>query len=158
VPPVASGKPQPELAVWSGDIVRRDAEGFLYFIGRRDDMIKTSGYRVSPTEVEEEAYATGLVGNAIAIGVPHARLGHGIVLVASSPQGAVADTDALLAALRRRLPRYLVPLAVDWREALPRNANGKLDREQLRHELAGRFADVETDELAVATDPAIGQG
>ena len=85
VPPVASGRPQPELAVWSGDIVRRDAEGFLYFIGRRDEMIKTSGYRVSPTEVEEEAYATGLVGDAVAVGVPHARLGHGIVLVASAP-------------------------------------------------------------------------
>ena len=69
---LASGRPQPELAVWSGDIVRRDADGFLYFIGRRDELIKTSGYRVSPTEVEEEAYATGLVGDAVAIGVPHA--------------------------------------------------------------------------------------
>ncbi|MEI2787932.1 MAG: hypothetical protein V9E93_03515 [Steroidobacteraceae bacterium] len=62
MPHMAGGRPQPELAVWSGDIVRRDADGFLYFIGRRDEMIKTSGYRVSPTEVEEEAYATGLGG------------------------------------------------------------------------------------------------
>ena len=90
-PTVAQGRPQPELAVWSGDIVRRDAEGFLYFIGRRDEMIKTSGYRVSPTEVEEEAYATGCVCDAVAVGVPHARLGHGIVLVASPPQGTAAD-------------------------------------------------------------------
>ena len=123
------------MEVWSGDIVRRDAEGFLYFIGRRDEMIKTSGMRVSPTEVEEEAYATGLVGDAVAVGVPHALLGQCIVLVASAAPGSAGDTDALLAALRRRLPRFMVPLAVDWRDALPRNANGKFDRALLRQEL-----------------------
>ena len=152
VPPVASGRPQPEIAVWSGDIVRRDAEGFLYFIGRRDELIKTSGYRVSPTEVEEEAYATGLVGDAVAIGVPHARLGQGIVLVASTPQGSRADTESLLAALRRRLPRYMVPLAIDWREMVPRNANGKFDRERLRQELTPIFVDVELKELGGTSD------
>ncbi len=132
-----SGAPQAELAVWSGDIVRRDAEGFMYFIGRRDDMIKTSGYRVSPTEVEEEAYATGLVRDAVAVGVPHERLGQAIVLVASSPAGVPADTDALVNTLRRRLPRHMVPLTVDWRDSLPRGANGKFDRARLRKELSG---------------------
>jgi acyl-CoA ligase (AMP-forming) (exosortase A-associated) len=151
--PSAARDPAPnELAVWSGDIVRRDAEGFLYFIGRRDEMIKTSGYRVSPTEVEEEAYASGFVGDAVAIGVPHARLGHGIVLVASPQPGAVSDTEALLSALRRRLPRYMVPLAVYWRETLPRNANGKFDRKQLRQEAAVRFADAELDGIAYKDD------
>ena len=96
VPSVADGLPTDEMEVWSGDIVRRDAEGFLYFIGRRDEMIKTSGMRVSPTEVEEEAYATGLVGDAVAVGVPHALLGQGIVLVASAAPGSAGDTDALL--------------------------------------------------------------
>jgi acyl-CoA synthetase (AMP-forming)/AMP-acid ligase II len=56
-----AGLPLTEMAVWSGDTVRMDQEGYLYFIGRSDDMIKTSGYRVSPTEVEEAVYATGLV-------------------------------------------------------------------------------------------------
>ena len=60
----------PEMAVFSGDIVRRDRDGFLYFIGRRDEMIKTSGYRVSPTEVEEVLYGTQLIGEAAAFGVP----------------------------------------------------------------------------------------
>ncbi len=152
VPHMAGGRPQPELAVWSGDIVRRDADGFLYFIGRRDEMIKTSGYRVSPTEVEEEAYATGLVGDVIAVGVPHARLGHAIVLVATVPTGAVAATDSLMAALRRRLPRYLVPLAVDWRDKLPRTANGKFDRAQVRQELTQLFANTELQEPTVAQD------
>jgi acyl-CoA ligase (AMP-forming) (exosortase A-associated) len=146
VPSTAPGRPQPELAVWSGDIVRRDADGFLYFIGRRDEMVKTSGYRVSPTEVEEEAYATGLVADAVAVGIPHARLGHGIVLVASPTSGAEPDTESVLAALRRRLPRYMVPLAVEWRESLPRNANGKFDRERLRRELADHFADLEPED------------
>ena len=58
----------PELAVWSGDTVVADTEGFLYFVGRSDDMIKTSGYRVSPTEVEEVAYASGLPAFSIARG------------------------------------------------------------------------------------------
>jgi acyl-CoA ligase (AMP-forming) (exosortase A-associated) len=139
VPPVVPGVPLPELAVWSGDIVRRDNEGFLYFIGRRDDMIKTSGYRLSPTEVEEEAYSTGLVRDAVAIGVPHSRLGQAIVLVAAAPPGVLADTDVLLDALRRRLPRYMVPLAVDWRDSLPRSATGKFDRARLRLDLSVSF-------------------
>jgi acyl-CoA synthetase (AMP-forming)/AMP-acid ligase II len=135
IPPSPAGIPTPEIAVWSGDVVRRDAEGFLYFIGRRDEMIKTSGLRVSPTEIEEEAYATGFVGDAVAVGVPHERLGQAIVLTVSPAPGTAGDSDALLAALRRRLPRYMVPLAVEWRDALPRNANGKVDRARLRSEL-----------------------
>ena len=154
VPLAAHGRPQAELAVWSGDIVRRDADGYLYFIGRRDEMIKTSGYRVSPTEVEEEAYATGLVGDAVAVGVPHARLGHGIVLVASSPRGTTADTDSLLTALGTRLPRYMIPLAIDWRDALPRNANGKFDRQRLRQELAAWFVNSRTEDSLGESDVA----
>jgi len=145
VPPVARGRPLPELAVWSGDIVRQDAEGFLYFIGRRDELIKTSGYRVSPTEVEEEAYATGAVADAVAVGVPHARLGQAIVLAASPPAGGARDTDALMSALRRRLPRYMVPIGIEWLDVLPRNPNGKFDRALLRKEFAQRFSDFEPE-------------
>ncbi len=129
----------PELAVWSGDIVRRDDEGFLYFIGRRDEMIKTSGTRVSPTEIEEEAYRTGLVGDAVAVGVPHAELGQAIVLVATPHTGNTGDTRGLISALKRRLPRYMVPLAVEWRAALPRIGTGKFDRSLLRREAASQF-------------------
>jgi len=148
VPPSPAGIPTPEIAVWSGDVVRRDADGYLYFIGRRDEMIKTSGMRVSPTEVEEEAYATGLVGDAVAVGVPHERLGQAIVLAASPAHGGNEDSEALLAALRRRLPRYMVPLAVAWREALPRNANGKFDRTRLRDELIQVISDDQASEKA----------
>ena len=142
LPPRAAGLVLPEVAVFSGDTVRQDAEGYLYFIGRRDEMIKTSGYRVSPTEVEEAVYATGMVVDAVATGVPHARLGQGIVVVASPVAGRAPDSAALLVALRAALPNYMVPAAIEWREELPRNPNGKFDRPRLAQELKDRLAGV----------------
>ncbi|APR04675.1 acyl-CoA ligase (AMP-forming), exosortase A system-associated [Thauera chlorobenzoica] len=122
----------PEVAVFSGDTVRRDEDGFLYFIGRRDEMIKTSGYRVSPTEVEEIVYATRLVGECAAFGVPHATLGHSITVVATAPDGAGLDTGELLAACRARMPAYMVPARIELHPGpLPRNPNGKIDRKAL---------------------------
>ena len=123
----------PEFAVFSGDTVRRDAEGFLYFIGRRDEMIKTSGYRVSPTEVEEVLYATRLVGECVAFGSEHPTLGQAIQVIATAPDGSAAvDTAALLAACRQRMPAYMVPAAVAAAAGpLPRNPNGKIDRKLL---------------------------
>jgi len=127
----------PELAVFSGDTVRRDEDGYLYFIGRRDEMIKTSGYRVSPTEIEEILYATGLVGECAAFGVAHASLGQSIVAVVAPPAGATLDTAALLAECRIRMPAYMVPARFEARTgALPRNANGKIDRKALADTLA----------------------
>jgi acyl-CoA ligase (AMP-forming) (exosortase A-associated) len=126
-----------EMAVFSGDLVRRDEEGFLYFVGRKDEMIKTSGYRVSPTEIEEVVFSTGLVGDAVALGVDDDRLGQHILLAVSPANGHV-DTDALLAALRRELPRYMVPKHVVVRPSLPRSPNNKYDRNLLRQELAAR--------------------
>ena len=127
------GLMQPELAVFSGDTVRRDAEGFLYFVGRRDELIKTSGYRVSPTEVEACVAASGLVQEVLAVGRAHEALGQTIVVAALASAAAtgnlVADTAALLAHCRAELPAYMVPAQVVWvLEPLPRNPNGKLDR------------------------------
>jgi acyl-CoA ligase (AMP-forming) (exosortase A-associated) len=124
-----------ELAVWSGDIVKADKEGFLYFVGRNDEMIKTSGYRVSPTEIEEVVYGTGLVRDAVALGVEDPRLGQRIVLVVSSAHGDL-DRRQLLAMLKERLPLYMVPSDVVIRTELPRSPNNKFDRNVLRQELA----------------------
>jgi acyl-CoA ligase (AMP-forming) (exosortase A-associated) len=134
----------PELAVYSGDTVRRDAEGFLYFIGRRDEMIKTSGYRVSPTEVEEVLYATKLVGECVAFGVDDPALGQAIQVIATAPDGSdCIDVDALLAACRQRMPAYMVPGSVEARRGpLPRNPNGKLDRKALATEFFDRAGPV----------------
>jgi len=77
-----SGLPLAEVSVWSGDTVVRDEEGFLYFISRKDEMIKTSGYRVSPTEIEEVIYQTGMVNEVVALGLPHPTMGQAIVAIA----------------------------------------------------------------------------
>ncbi|MGK5065129.1 acyl-CoA ligase (AMP-forming), exosortase A system-associated [Janthinobacterium sp. LB3P112] len=141
LPPQASGLVLPELAVWSGDTVRRDADGYLYFVGRGDDMIKTSGYRVSPAEIEEVAYASGLVGDAAALGLPHAVLGQAIALLVTPAPGVELLRDSVLAACRARLPSYMVPQWVEIRDGvLPRNPNGKIDRPLLARELARAYA------------------
>jgi len=125
-------------AVYSGDIVRADEEGFLYFVGRGDEMIKTSGYRVSPTEIEEAAHASGLVGDAVALGLADERLGQRVVLAVSPSAGPAFDREALLRALGGELPRYMLPAEVEVREQLPRSPNGKFDRAALRRELEQR--------------------
>ncbi len=128
-----AGLQLPEYAVYSGDTVRRDADGFLYFIGRRDEMMKTSGYRVSPTEVEEVLYATQRVGECVAFGTEHATLGQVIQVIATAPDGSAAlDVPALLAACKQRMPAYMVPAGVEAMAGpLPRNPNGKIDRKLL---------------------------
>lgn len=133
------GLPLPEIAVWSGDTVRRDADGFLYFVGRKDDMIKTSGYRVSPTEIEEAAFSSGIVTEAAAIGVEDDQLGQRIVLVAvarDGQDGSEAPTDSLLQHLRAELPNFMLPGEIEWRAQLPRNPNGKIDRGAVRASLS----------------------
>ncbi|MGB3375147.1 MAG: acyl-CoA ligase (AMP-forming), exosortase A system-associated [Microbacterium sp.] len=125
----------PEMAVWSGDTVRTDDDGFLYFVGRADDMIKTSGYRVSPTEIEEAAYATGLVRDAVALGIEEAGIGHRIILVVSA-QGGEVDTKTLITALRQSLPMYMVPNRVEIRDELPRSPNGKFDRTLMKAQVS----------------------
>jgi len=131
--------PLVEMAVWSGDTVRMDAEGYLYFVGRSDDMIKVSGYRISPTEVEEAAHATGLVLEAAAFGVPHPALGQAVVVLAV-PREPGLSPAALLKECQRRLPAYMVPAHVEIRaEPFPRNPNGKFDRKQLQQSYVTLF-------------------
>jgi acyl-CoA ligase (AMP-forming) (exosortase A-associated) len=125
----------PELAVWSGDTVVADEEGFLYFVGRTDDMIKTSGYRVSPSEIEEAAYATGVVRDAVALGIEEVGIGHRVVLFATAMEGAL-DTTVLLGALRQVLPLYMVPSQIHARDELPRSPNGKFDRNLLKAQVS----------------------
>ena len=122
-----------EYAVYSGDTVRQDADGFLYFIGRRDEMIKTSGYRVSPTEVKELAYATQQVGEGVAFGIDHATPGQVIQVIATAPAGTTAlDIPALLADCRTGMPSFMVPAGIEHASGpLPRNPSGKIDRKLL---------------------------
>ncbi|QYU69850.1 acyl-CoA ligase (AMP-forming), exosortase A system-associated [Leptolyngbya sp. 15MV] len=116
-------------AVWSGDRVRRDGEGLLYFAGRRDAMIKSAGNRISPQEIEDAAIGTGLVSEAVAFGVTDERLGQAVHLVVRGTGG-----DALAKALAKDLPNFMQPKVIHWREAMPLNPNGKLDRTALAAE------------------------
>ena len=119
----------PEIAVFSGDTVRMDEEGFLYFIGRRDEMMKTSGYRVSPTEVEEILYATKMVGECVAFGVDDDTAGSGHSGHCHASRAGNSMTLRLLAECRIRMPAYMVPAGIEVRNGpLPRNPNGKIDR------------------------------
>ncbi|RST30977.1 acyl-CoA ligase (AMP-forming), exosortase A system-associated [Sphingomonas ginkgonis] len=120
-------------AVWSGDRVVRGADGLLRFRGRDDAMIKVSGNRVSPTEVEEAALASGVVAEAAAFGVPDAALGQAILLFAVA-SGDDAE-ERLRAYMTAELPPHMRPARVEWREALPVGPNGKLDRAALKADL-----------------------
>jgi len=132
--------PIPEIAVWSGDTVYRDGEGYLYFVGRRDEMIKVSGYRVSPGEIEEVLMNAHGVAEVVAVGVPHPSLGQAIVAVVYSLNETLT-ASALLLECRQMLPTYMVPAHIDIRhENLPRNPNGKLDRSFIRASLCDFFA------------------
>jgi acyl-CoA ligase (AMP-forming) (exosortase A-associated) len=134
------GLPITEMAVWSGDTVKMDDEGFIYFVGRRDEMIKTSGYRVSPTEVEEVIYALQIATEVAAIGVAHPVLGQAVVVVTYAPQRQPDAETRIIEECKKQLPGFMVPTrVVASAEPLPRNPNGKIDRKKLSGELADLF-------------------
>lgn len=123
--------PLTEVAVWSGDQVSMDEEGYLYFIGRKDDMLKTSGYRVSPTEIEEVIYSSGLVNEAAAIGIPHESLGQSIIVIVSIDDLENFDETELINLCKTQLANFMVPARIFALSELPKNPNGKIDRKKL---------------------------
>ena len=130
-----------ETAVWSGDIVYRDKEDYLYFVARSDDMIKTSGHRVSPTEVEEILFAVDEVTEAAAFGVPHPQQGEAIIISIFAQPQLPTTAQALIKLCKDKLPTYMVPLHVSFHDSpLPRNPNGKIDRKQLKQQFSEFFS------------------
>ena len=126
--PVPAWATHDGMAVWSGDTVVEGADGLLRFVGRDDEMIKSAGNRISPTEIEEAVLAGGEAAEAVAIGVPDSRLGQAIMVVARARDDKTEAEARLRERLRRDLPSFMQPARYEWRDALPRNANGKLDR------------------------------
>lgn len=124
------------MAVWSGDRVRREADGLLYFVGRRDAMIKSAGNRISPLEIEEAALASGLVAEAVALGVPDERLGQAVHLIVRAAAGISDAAQELPRILLKELPNFMQPKMIHWRESMPISPNGKIDRTGLYQELA----------------------
>jgi acyl-CoA ligase (AMP-forming) (exosortase A-associated) len=125
------------MAVWSGDTVRRDRDGLLYFVGRDDAMIKSAGNRISPTEIEEAAVAVEGVAEAVALGIPDERLGQAVLLLLRADPAIVPAVEARLKA---DLPNFMQPRAIRALANFPRNPNGKIDRVALATTQTGEKA------------------
>ena len=121
-----------EKVCYSGDLVRMDEDGFLYFVGRRDTMIKSSGFRISPTEVEEVLFQTGKVRGAAVIGIPDDVLGQTIKAFVVARDGNVLDVESLLALCAEKMPRYMIPKTIEVLTELPKTSSGKVDYPALR--------------------------
>jgi acyl-CoA ligase (AMP-forming) (exosortase A-associated) len=138
LPPRLAGQTLGELAVWSGDLVRMDEDGFLYFMDRADQQLKTSGVRVSPTEIEEIAAEVEGVIEAVAVGLPDERLGQRIVLaiVAAGRCDENLVVERVLGHCAKELPAFMQPAAVVLLPSVARTPNGKPDRAGLAAQLA----------------------
>ncbi len=118
-----------ETVVFSGDLVRRDEEGYLYFLGRMDSMIKTHGFRVSPTEIEEHARRFEGVLDAVAFGIENPEVGQDIALVYTTSDRNPRVSDVLREHFRRAMPHHMVPRWFVHLESFSPTANeGKVDR------------------------------
>ncbi|GJE77646.1 AMP-binding protein [Methylorubrum suomiense] len=125
----------PGLVCRSGDLAVEDADGFFRFIGREDAMIKTQGFRVSPTEVEAALMETGAFRAAAVIGLPDPSLGQRIHAV-TVPAETAPTTSEVLQSLRKALAPHLVPRSIETVAALPTTPNGKVDYKRLTAERA----------------------
>ena len=119
-----------DTVCYSGDLVTQDEEGYLYFVARDDAMIKSAGFRISPSEVEEVLMADGAFSHVAVIGVPDEWVGQKVVAVAIA-SGTETDTKAILKKVSEALPSHMVPARIDLVDALPQTANGKVDYKKL---------------------------
>lgn len=132
-PFASAGRHDGESVCFSGDLVRRDEEGFLYFVGRRDALIKSMGFRVSRTEVEAILCEHRDVREAAVVGVPDDARGQRIEAFVTVRDHAEPDPAEILAHCAERAPYYMVPARVELVEALPTTPSGKVDYPSLRH-------------------------
>jgi long-chain acyl-CoA synthetase len=132
--PEATGKalkPGPfpwEKVLHTGDLFRADDEGFLYFVGRKDDIIKSRGEKVSPKEVENELYALPGVREAVVVGAPDPILGLAIKAVVALEPGADLTEQNIIRHCAKHLEDFMVPKLVEFRDELPKTESGKISR------------------------------
>ena len=135
--PASDGAP-PETAsirdgaLYTGDLFRADAEGYLYFVSRMDDIIKTRGEKVSPREVEDALYGIAGVAEAAVVGEADPDLGQVVKAVVAPKPGTTLRERDILKACAGLLEDYMVPRIVEIRDALPRTSSGKIDKQELR--------------------------
>ena len=126
------GKYRGDVLLYSGDLFRRDKEGFLYFVARRDDMIKTKGEIVSPKEVENVICELKGVAEAAVIGVPDDIMGQAIKAFLVLSDGTALSEKDILNHCKKHLEPYLVPKHIEFRDTLPKTSSGKIDKKPLR--------------------------
>lgn len=122
-----------DIVCYSGDLAMQDEDGFFYFVGRNDAMIKSVGHRISPTEVEEALMATGQFSQIAVIGLPDPVAGQRVHAVAVAASGEVDGAQAL-ASCAETLPPYMVPREIELVDQLPLSQNGKVDYKLLVRE------------------------
>jgi len=120
-----------EKSLWTGDLFRMDEDGFLYFVSRRDDIIKSRGEKVSPKEVEAALYAHGDVVEAAVIGVPDDLLGEAVKAFVVLRDGSTATDQEILAHCKGRLEDFMVPQTVEITDSLPKTSSGKITKKGL---------------------------
>ncbi len=126
------GRWRDETILYTGDLFRRDADGFLYFVARKDDLIKTRGERVSPKEIENVLCDLDGVVEAAVLGVPDEILGQAIkAYIVASPARQLSE-EQIRRQCQLRLETFMMPKYVEFRESLPKSASGKIDRRSLR--------------------------
>ncbi len=126
-----------EKVLHTGDLFRTDEEGFLYFVGRKDDIIKTRGEKVSPKEVENALYALRGVREAAVIGVPDPVLGMALkAVIAADPEAGLTEQE-VIRHCAQRLEDFMVPRQVVFRDGLPKTDTGKISRRQVAEALEG---------------------
>jgi len=117
-----------ERVLYSGDLFRADEEGYLYFVGRKDDIIKRRGEKVSPREVEDVLYALDGVAEVAVVGVPDRILGSAIKAVLTLRPGALLTQQDVLRHCSARLEDFMVPKIVEFQESLPKTETGKVSK------------------------------
>lgn len=120
-----------DTVCFSGDLVTQDEDGYLYFVARDDAMIKSAGFRISPSEVEEVLMGKGMFSQVAVIGIPDEWVGQKVVAVAVAIVDQSPDTKAVLKSLSETLPVHMVPSRIDLVDMLPQTANGKVDYKKL---------------------------
>ena len=134
-------KPGPwpwERVLHTGDLFRADEDGFLYFVGRRDDILKSRGEKVAPKEVEAVLHALPGVREAVVVGVPDPVLGQAIRALVVLAEGSTLGSREILAHCRAHLEDFMVPRDIEFRSDLPRTGTGKIQRARLQAEAEGR--------------------
>ena len=130
--PLVGASEGADIVCFSGDRVRRDEEGYLYFVARDDAMIKSSGYRISPSEVEEVVTRTPGISQSAVIGLPDASIGERVHAICVAEDNSNVDATAVLENCAQELPRHMLPRSVEFLDELPRSPNGKVDYKALK--------------------------